>query len=248
MARQLISLIEIADVICEDSGDVTKRHRASILRHLATCYRKMNMFVSNETDVETVVCPITNVINMPSNFIYETKVGLKYGDRIVFLDKNYDDTGSSVLNVNQSDAKAYIDGMLQSEVDRSSTVPFYNHNGELLYGYGCGVRADGMYSVDRERGIIVIGSLIPKYCEIVVEFVSDGVSKGVKMVPIEMYDALYNYGMWKHFFQRRDSRWMQSAQDYDEAYYQLEMLYKFVPINYIVKLFNQETHTINDRL
>lgn len=248
MSKQLISLVEIADVICDDAGDPTKRFRSSILRHLATCYRTIQMFVNNETDIETVVCPISNVINMPSNFIYETKVGIKYGDRVVFLDKNYEDTGSTILSVNQTAASAYIDGMLQAECDTSIRTPFYNHRGELLYGYGHGIKCEGLYSVDKKNGRIIIGNMIPRSCEIVVEYVSDGVSQGLKMVPIEMYQVLYNYGLWKFFFQRKDNRWMQSAQDYDVAYYQLEMLYKFVPINYIVSLFQQETHTINDRL
>lgn len=248
MAKSLISMLEIADVICEDVGDTTKRFRPSILRHLATCYRKLQMFVNNETDILTVEFPLSNVIELPKDFIYETKVGVKYGDKVALLSKNWNDTGSSVLNVTQTGAKNYINAIMHQNSYNDCRTPMYNHNGELIYAYGPGLKCDGLYSIDKKNGRIELGSEFPVGCEIIIEYVSDGVSQGQKMVPIEMYDCLYNFGSWKFYFQRGDSRWRQSAQDYDEAYYQVEMLYKFVPINYIVSLFNQETHTINDRM
>src|SRR5690606_14294735 len=125
---------------------------------------------------------------------------------------------------------------------------FYNYRGELICGYGRGIKCDGLYTVDRKNGTIFIGSVVPKGCEVVVEYVADDAAKGLKMVPIEMYNCLYHYGLWKFYFKRSDGRFRQSAQDYDEAYYKLESLYKFVPINYIVKLFNQEMHTVDGRL
>lgn len=248
MGKSLISMLEIADVICEDVGDVTKRYRTSILRHLATCYRKLQIFVNNETDIATFVSPAANVIHMPSDFMYETKVGVKHGDKVVLIEKNYEQEGTGLMNVTQTGALNYVKSIVFNNSYHDHCTPMYNSKGEILYAYGPGIKCDGLYSIDRNKGIIEIGSAFPEGCEIVVEYVSDGVSQGQKMVPIEMYDCLYNYGAWKFFFQRMDSRWRQSAQDYDESYYQVEMLYKFVPINYIVKLFNQETHTINDRM
>lgn len=250
--RQLISIIEIADTICEEAGDVTKRYRATVLRHLARCYRdELRRFISNETDIATFVCPVSNIIDMPSDFIYETKVGIKHGDRIVFLEKNYEETGSTLLNVNQTEGARYIKTMfgMPDEHLPAESIPFYNYKGDLvLHGYGTGLHCDGMYSVDRSQGRIAIGSLIPPNCEVVVEYVCDSVGRGINMVPVEFESSLFNYGLWKLWYQRNDPRWRQSAQDYEVAYYQLETLYKFVPINFIVKLFNQETHTVNNRL
>lgn len=248
MAKSLISMLEIADVICEDVGDVTKRFRPSILRHIATCYRKLQMFVSSDTNIVTGIFPISNVIELPKDFIYETKVGVKHGEKVVLLDRNWDDTGSNLLNVTQTGARNYIDSIMHHGSYQDCCTPMYNSKGEILYAYGPGIKCEGLYSLDRKNGRIELGSEFPNGCEIVVEYVSDGISQGEKMVPIELYDCLYNYGSWKFFFQRGDSRWRQSAQDYDESYYQAEVLYKFVPINYIVKLFNQEMHTIDDRM
>lgn len=248
MAKSLISMLEIADVICEDFGDVTKRYRGSILRHLATCNRKLQMFVSDSVDIATFVSPVSRLVHMPSDFIYETKVGLRHGNKIVFLDKNYEEKGVGPLEMNQSEARVYVEDVLFKGRDCDHVTPFYNHRGELLYAYGRGIKCKGLYTVDTKKGIIHIGSEFPPGCEIVVEYCSDGVSQGEKMVPIEFYDSLYNYGAWKHLFQRKDPRYRQSAADYDEAYYQLETLCKFVPINYIVSLFQQEMHTVNDRL
>lgn len=248
MAKSLISMLEIADVICEDYGDATKRFRSSVLRHVATCNRKLQMFVTDTVDIATFVSPVANVVHMPSDFIYETKVGISHNGRVVFLDKNYDETGVGSLEMNQTEARSYVEDVLFRGRDCDYTTPFYNHRGELIIGYGRGVKCDGLYTIDTKKGIIHIGSEFPPGCEVVVEYASDGVSQGEKMVPVEFYDCLYNYGSWKYLFQRSDPRYRQSAADYDESYYQIEMLYKFVPIKYIVSLFQQEMHTINDRM
>lgn len=248
MAKSLISMLEIADVVCEDAGDVAKRFRTSILRHISNCYRDLQIFVNNDSDIVTVSFPLSNVIEMPPDFIYETKVGIKYGDKIALISKDYDKGSNSKLTVNQTGIRHYLDSIFFKDSYHECITPMYNYKGDLILAYGPGLICDGMYTVDKKNGRIELGSEVPAGCEIIVEYVSDGVSVGQKMVPIEMYNCLYHYGLWKFFFQRKDNRFAQSAQDYDSAYYQLEMLYKFVPINYIVSLFNQETHTINDRL
>lgn len=249
MSRPLISLVEIADVICEDAGDNTSRYRSFVMRHLARCYSNLHIFVSNDTDVVTDVFPATNVINLPCDLIEVTKVGLQMDDRLVFIDRNYDETGTSVIDVNQSGAEVYIKGMLSPKYEKNVVTPFYNYKGELiLEAYGHGIKCEGMYSIDRKNGLLVLGSVFPKGGQVVIEYISDGISKGVKMVPSEMYDCLYNYGLGKLYFRRKDNRYIQCLQDYDTAYYQLELLYKFVPINYIVKLFNQEMHTVDARM
>lgn len=249
MSRPLISLTEIADTVCEDGGDVTKRYRSFVLRHLAREYGRLHKFVSNITDVVTDVFPATNVINMPCDFIDVTKLGIQLGDRIVFIDRNYDDGEGAVQDINQSGAEMYIDGMLSPKYDKEVITPFYNYRGELvLNAYGRGIRCKGMYSVDRKNGMVILGSIFPKGVDIVIEYMSDGISKGVKMVPAEMEACLYNFGMYQFYLRARDGRYTESKVAYEQDYYQLEMLYKFVPINYIVKLFNQEMHTVDDRL
>lgn len=249
MARPLISLVEIADVICEDVGDVTKRYRGYILRQLAREYGNLHRFVSNATEITTQVFPAENVINMPCDFLEVTKVGLMVDDRLVLIDRNYDVDEGHIQDINQSGAEAYINGALAPDYKPDVITPFYNYKGELvLNAYGRGVRCPGLYSVDRKNGTVILGSVFPKNVDVVIEYMSDGLSSGVSMVPSEMEPCLYNFGVYRYYQRKSDSRWRAFKEEYDASYYQLEMLYKFVPIDYIVKLFNQEMHTIDGRM
>lgn len=249
MARGLISLLEIADVVCEDGGDVTKRYRTFVLRQLAREYGRLHRFVGNQTSVVTDIFPATNIIDMPCDFLDVTKVGIRKGDRIVFIDRNYDYGEGAVQDLNQSGVEVYINGMFSPKYDRGVVTPFYNYKGELiLNSYGRGAKCEGLYSVDRKNGLVLLGSVFPKGTEVVIEYLSDGLTGGVDLVPSEMESCLYNFGMSRLLHHRSDVRWRQYKEDYEVDYYQLEMLYKFVPIDYISKLFNQEMHTIDDRL
>ena len=249
MARGLISLVEIADVVCEDAGDATKRYRTFVLRHLAREYGRLHKFVGNQTSVVTDIFPATNIIDMPCDFLDVTKVAVQLGDRLVFIDRNYDNGDGSVQDLNQSGVEMYINGMFSPEYDKTTVTPFYNYKGELILdAYGTGARCDGLYSVDRKNVMVLLGSVFPKGTEVVIEYLSDGLSNGVNFVPAEMEAVLYNFGMLQLYKRNNDRRWMDAKREYDEDYYQLEMLYKFVPIDYIVRLFNQEMHTIDDRL
>lgn len=248
MAKSLISIIEIANVICEDVGDHTKKHQKIILRHLARCYKDLHLFMTPVTTVKTVCLPYGNCIQMPADFVYETKVGIMQFDKLVLLKKNYDHLGNIPPELNQSQFQNYVTDGFGMDIDENFTA-FYNYNGEIvLKAVGLGVTSDDLYTVDTNRGVINLGSMIPKGCDIVVEYKSDGISEGLKLVPIEMESALYNYGLWKYYFLRSDGRYKQSEYDYDVAYYQLESLYRFRPIDYTSKLYNGEKGTINGLL
>lgn len=249
MAKSLIPIVDIANNICEDVGDHTKKHQRFVLRHLARCFQKLHLFMTPVTTVKTIVCPISNIIEMPSDFIYETKVGIRTNGKIVLIKRNYDDVGNVSANeVNQSGFNQYVIDVLGADINECVT-PFYNYKGELvLSAYGYGSVCDGLYTVDNNNGRINIGSVLPKNCEIVIEYKSDGVSDGLKLVPTEMESCLYNYGLSKYYFSKADPRYKQSEIDYDGDYFRLESIYRFYPIDYISKLYNQEKGTINGLL
>lgn len=247
MAKSLIPIKEIANNICEDVDDHTKKYQKFILRHLARCYQNLHFFMTSETTIKTEIFPIANVIEMPSDFVYETKVGMKVNGKIVLIGKNYDKADSLENNMNQSCFTEYVIDVLNPEINRCVT-PFYNYKGELvLSAFGDGGKCDGLYNVDTANGRILLGSNLPRGCEgFVVEYKSDGVSNGLNLVPIEMESTLYNYGLSKYYFKKNDPRWAKSERDYDISYFQLETLCRFTPISYISKLYEGEKGTIND--
>ena len=247
--KSLIPITEIANTVCEDVGDVTKKHQRYILKQMARCYQNLHLFLSGETTVKTEILPVANVIELPADFVYETKVGVKINDKVIFINKNYDQDGN-IEKVTDSEFGYYLADTLDpnnTEIDRS-VIPFYNYNGELVvHAYGRGAYCDGLYNIDTKNGRILLGSTYPDDAEFVLEYKSDGLSNGVDLVPAEMESCLYNYGLYRYYFNRRDPRYAKSEQDYDIAYYQLESLYRFKPISYISKLYNRfEKETIND--
>lgn len=246
MARSLIPIRDIANSICEDVGDHTKKHQRFVLRQLARCYQNLHLFMTPFTTVKTDIFPISGVIEMPADFVYETKVGVKYNDRIVFINKNYGRETEVEYNMNQSDFMGYFNHCCDDSVTHPNT-PLYNYRGELvLDAYGDGGLCEGLYKVDYKNGRIMTGSMLPSGCELVVEYKSDGVSQGLDLVPMEMEAVLYNYGLFRYYFMRSDGRFRKAEEDYDTAYYQLETLYRFNPISYVSSLYNSDKGTIND--
>lgn len=246
--RSLIPIVEIANSVCEEVGDITYKHQRIILKHLARCYQDLHLYLTPTTTIKTDVFAINNVIEMPSDFVYETKVGIKYGDKVKLIGKNYDVVGNGILdNMNHSEFEDYVIDPIGLDIDESFT-PFYNYQGNLvLKAYGLGGKCSGLYTVDTARGQIHLGSSFPRGHELVVEYKSDGVSDGLDLVPTEMESCLFNFGLWKHYFRRNDPRYRQSEEDYDVARYKLETLYSFQPISYLSKLYGSfEKGSIND--
>lgn len=245
--KSLIPIVEIANTICEDVEDLTKKHQPFVLKQLARCFQNLNIFMTTFTTVKTEVFTLNNAIEMPPDFIYETKVGVMVHGKLVLIGKNYDQVGNIANDMNQTEFDRYLTTTLNGDDRDADVTPFYNYKGDLVLGaYGAGGKCDGLYDVDTVNGRIILGSNIPCGSEIVIEYKSDGVSNGLNLVPIEMEETLYNYGMWKYYFKRNDPRYRQSEADYDTAYYQLESLYRFQPINYTSKLYNTDKGTIND--
>lgn len=250
--RSLIPINEIANNICEDVGDVQKKYQRFVLRHLARCYQNLYLFVDGTTTVKTEIFPFGNVIELPSDFVYETKVGVKIDDRVVFINKNYDQDSNIEYDANQSQFNMYLADSLNLydiEVDRCFT-PFYNYQGDLIIkAYGNGSYCGGLYNIDKKNGRILLGSNYPQGAEFVVEYKSDGVSNGLDLIPTEMEACLYNYGLSKYYFRKGDPRFRKSEEDYEVARYQLETLYRFQPIRYTSKLYDRfEKGTINDHI
>lgn len=250
--RSLIPITDIANDVCESVGDVQKKHQRSVLRHIARCYQNLYLFLDGTTTVKTEVFPVGNVIELPSDFVYETKVAVKIDDRIVFINKNYDQDSNIEFDANQTQFGMYLADSLNLydiEVDRSFT-PFYNYEGNsVIKAYGSGSYCGGLYNIDQKNGRILLGSNFPQGAEFVLEYKSDGVSNGLDLVPTEMEACLYNYGLWKYYFHRGDPRFRKSEEDYDIARYQLETLYRFKPIRYTSRLYDRyEKGTINDQI
>jgi len=236
----LIPIDRIAENICAGMGDSTGKYKFTVSRHLLSGYRQLNLFVGQDFNVKTEVLEYDNAISLPCDFIYETKVGIRYKGNIAILslDKN---VGSQKLN--DSKTEQYLNSIWDGGFI-GDAYTFYNYNyrsqnlGEL-YGYGRGVINSGCYNINKKDGCIYIGSLIPEGAEVVLEYKSDGISDGLKLVPSEMEMCLSYWAKARFYEERKDytsARW--NEEKYLEHYYQVKRLYNFKNALYMAAEIN----------
>lgn len=231
MAKSLVSLDVIASNICAGMGDSTNRFKFTILRHLLSVYRDLNLYLNQDTEIKTAVLEYNNAVELPCDFVYETKVGIrdiKTGNiAVLSLDKSVQKS-----KLNQTQSVNQINDIFGG-VYTGDCFAFYNcfrGNNFLgeLYGFGRGVISSGFYNLNRKDGVIYIGSLMPEGAEIVIEYKSDGISDGLKLVPTELEDVL-SYGAKARFYEERkdynSASW--NEQRYEQRYNKVKSLYNF---------------------
>ena len=204
--RSAIQLDKIANDVCISLGDTHFNSKLTVTNHLIDCYRDFSLYVGTEINVRTQCLAYGNAINLPKDFIYETKVGVRMNGRIAMLTL---DQNRHSVTFSDSECRDYLSHIWDGEY-RGEAYYFYNaptSYGEL-YGYGRGVVNTGTYRINRRDGVIEIGSHLPVGCEIFVEYMSDSVEEqGLKVVPTEAkkmheYFALsemYMNHKWRNF-------------------------------------------------
>lgn len=240
MAKSLIPLDLISSDLSADIGDSTMKHKFKFTRHLLSGYRKLHMFIGQSIDIKTAVLSFDNTIQLPCDFVYETKVGVLYKGRLAVLSL---DNSVKHQKLNDTQTTDYLNSVWDGTYSGDG---FYFYNafrdddslGEL-YGMGRGLFNSGTYSIDKTQGVIYIGSHIPVDAEIVIEYKSDGVSNGLKLVPIEMKECLEFYAKWKWYADRNITQSQINKNNYQEEYFQLKRLYNFKNALYMGSKINQ---------
>jgi|SRR5215217_671117 len=249
MAKSLISIDTMGFDLCSDIGDSVYRHKAKFNRHLINGYRKMSMFIGNSFSVKTAVLKFDNVIEMPCDFIYETKVGvrcIKTG-HIAMLSLN---KGVQREKLNDTDTQNYLNDVWTNGYGGYRGYYFFNaYNGGQflgeLYGAGRNVLNGGTYNIDKDAGVIYIGSNIPVDSEIVIEYKSDNVSNGLTLVPIEMKECLEFYAKWKFYADRNPSLAVYNEDRYKRDYNQLQRFYNYESCLYATGKINEMFSSTN---
>ncbi len=247
--RSLTPIHDIAESVCVNNiGDSTKKYMVFVLESMADCYREMHLFMSDSFSVRTEVMPVGRVIDMPADFIEPTKVGIKIGDCILVLWRDYGSLGKQNHPVYGVSDLEYMQGVINGSIIPDSVIPFYNYNGtNILDGFTTGINPAGFYEFNRSTGTISVGSLWPSDSEIIVEYKSDGVSDGLSLVPTEWITALKEYALWKYWTRFRDRIQARTHKDeYLTQYYMVKDMYVNQPVDYQVRVFqNTPRQTIN---
>lgn len=241
MAKSLISIDVLGFDICSDMGDSAFRHKSKINRHLIMGFSELNRYIGNDFSVKTAVLDYDNAIELPCDFIYETKVGIRKNGHtaLLMLDK-----GVERHKLNDTDTVKYLNDIWNNGYGSYSGYYFYNayRGGQFLgelYGSGRCVLNNGTYNIDKNAGVIYIGSHIPKDAEIIIEYKSDGISEGLKLVPMEMSETLRYYAKWQFYLDRDNNKAANNERLYKRAYNKLQRLYNFESALYATAKINE---------
>lgn len=245
--KALVPIKTMASNISASLGDSTGKYEFSIGKHLLSGWREMNLYLNQEFNVRTVILEYDNTVCLPQDFVFETKVGILYNNRlaVLSLDKNVQRE-----KLNQSQSEERVRNIFCGEYS-GDLFPFYNcfrgssFLGEL-YGFGRGVHCSGYYNIDKKAGEIYIGSMVPEGAEIVIEYKSDGISDGLKLIPSECETALEHWAKARHFESKRDlamASWHEER--YERHYNKLKRLYNFQSALYASAKLNESFSPTN---
>lgn len=244
MAKALVSLDSIASRICSGMDDPGMTYKYKILTHLIAAYKEFHLYVDHEFDVQTAILAPDNIIELPKNFVYETKVGLLRGGKcaVLTLDRNM-----PPKQLNHTETLEHLEN-IWNDIDCPGNFiyPFYNSPRGDISGCGCHLNKSGLYNINRKTGTLEIGSLLPSDVEIVIEYKSDGVSaEGLKLVPSEQEDVL-SYGAKERFFEDKQN-WAAAAkfgEKHKEKWYMTKRLYNFRSALYIAEVAYNSTSEV----
>lgn len=229
MARSVIPLSVIAADLSSDIGDSVEKYKIKFTRHLINGYRRLNMFLDGKTEVKTVILEFSNVISLPCDFQYVTKVGVRRpGCPCIAILSLCNEVRRTVLG--DSETCDYLNNTWNNGAQLGPGYAFYNvwgygnYYGEL-YGYGRGVINNGTYSIDKAEGLIYIGSNLPTDSEIIIEYVGNGISNGLSMVPMELKECLEFYAKWKFYADKNPTLANVNYEQYKKEYGILKRYY-----------------------
>lgn len=239
MSKSLEPVTIIASEFCEDIGDSTEFYHARYMRKLLRAYKKLNLFLSPELDVKTEIFPIDGQIELPCDFVYESKIGLLKNDRLITLDLN---KNLRLNNTRYTDSHMQkdINGFFDGSINPATGYPFFNafRGGNFLgelYGANCGYHSNQWYNI--KDGVLEIGSLIPDDVEVVIEYKSNGLKDGFKLIPSEMVEAA-NYKAKELFYEdSKPNLAATMAEKYRVEYQRLKRLYSHRDVDYLAWLF-----------
>jgi hypothetical protein len=189
------------------------RRYETYLQYAVRGMRELTLYGANSQGLKIKHIPMlaNKAINLPSDYVKYTKVGICVNGRVVML--GLDD--SLCLNDNYSECGDPL-GVAIENIDNPDYVffafgyPFagYYHNNQYvnsLFGLGGGFNSRGYFRVNNEMNQIQFASVVPQ-TDIVLEYISDGVNAdGTSIVPVEATEYLIAFVHWKRVEAKRDS-------------------------------------------
>lgn len=244
MARSLWPVKVLAADICEDMGDSVGRKVMKAQKKIIAGYKKLHMLVDHEVSIKSIILDADNSVEMPCDFLFETKVGVSQNGIIANL--RIDKGMQKQNNLSDSDKQRQIREILAGQLSPAGSFCYYNvfdmwgsSLGEM-YGVGYGFNTLGVYDVDRTNGVINLGSLYPDGAKVIVEYKSDGVSQdGLRLFPSEMEPALRYYAKWQMYIDTEPGKGIYNQGMWEQEYGILKRMYLKKKVQYYAGLFKE---------
>ena len=207
MSRALVPATVIASNCCEKIGDSALTYKFLFLKEIGKVWKKVNMFLGKDFAVESIIVQGGQYqYQLPSSFVYETKVGMLVKGRWFTLDLNrrlrqHQNVTSTPLAQINTDINNYCEnGGLGADF-----YTFYNcwGDGEYLgevYGLHAGWHANNWYNIHDDGVLEVSSNLAQMADQIIVEFKTDGSDRAYKLIPAEMEEVV-EYGAMSKFYE-----------------------------------------------
>lgn len=217
----LIPIDKIVRDACRHMGDTDYKYYSTMLQFVHDCLRDLYLYVIpdvNRMTYKTIVkdCTGNKTIDLPFDYVYYTKIGLKYRGKIFLLTRRDDFVDvecEEPININECDRR----------------VKFYNYfnNGQFgeLYGLTGGRNALGYYTEDRPNNRILFRS-IPDDAQVVLEYKSNGVGDGAELIPTECENAIRYYALMHRYHSLNAGMANNFERLYKVEYRKLKKLYQ----------------------
>lgn len=232
----MVPVSVIADLIVSQLGDNTASKKFLFMQYIALGFQKMHIFLNKDVCIKTEVLPFDGYsMELPDDFIYETKVGIKRGNCICPLYINSGNTRSHE-SMNDSDTLATIDMVLNGEIKpNKDECYFYNSRSGTLTGNGRGFSKNNYYDIS--NGKINLSTCLPddECVEIVVEYKSDGLSGGLSLVPSEAFLALKEFALAQY---NGEGPYGPHQMNWESEYKTLKRLYNFKSVDLLSKIIS----------
>lgn len=226
----------IATDICDNFGDSDRKYWGEHLKNIINHYKTLHIFLMNEINVQSIILPCDNIVDLPCNFVKETKIGIINSQgRIatMSIDKSL---RVPVRNKTDDEVRA---SLLDIDLNRADAVffPFYNCTGldgsflGEMYGFACSINTVGYFNVDRTNRTMGIATSIGRDHQIILEYKSDGVSDGLTVIPTEIVNLLTYKAKSMFCLDKKDNRHETFENLYQVEYKQIKKLYYAKPID-----------------
>lgn len=242
----MVPISVIATGICDNFGDSDRKYFGEHLKNIIATYHFLHVFLSNQVSVKTITLSPDNIVDLPCDFVRETKMGIinPYG-RIATLsiDKNL---RAPVICTTQSQVEAAINN-INCNTAPPDFYPFYNaydRNNDYigqLKGYSCAVNNLGYFNIDKENGVLIVSPNLPESQNIILEYISDGISQGLELVPIELVSCITNKSKAMFCLDKKDNREATYENLYQVDYKNVKRLYMAQRISVYASLFKTLT-------